>query len=379
VSPDGERVAVIESTGAGQGSVALVDKSGAVTRRSGKGNIAPGAAWTPDGREVWFNGSETGLDFAVHAMALDGRERVIHRSMGTAAIFDIARDGRALMVHERVRAGMTGIGPDEARERDLSWLDFSVPRDLSSDGKVVLFTESGVGAGSTPGVFMRPTDGSPAVRLGDGIGLALSPDGRWALVARPEQGQLVLLPTGAGQARVLETGKLTTFLNGRWLPDGTHVIFNAREPGRQPRVYLLSVTSGGPAPLTPEGVQSRGGSVTPDAKLVLASGPGRPFWLYPLAGGPPFPAKGFAAGDTPIRWSGDGKSMWTVNQTSGVPQIMRVDVTTGRREVWREITNADPGGLIPNSLRVVISADGKSYVYGYNRALADLYVAEGLR
>jgi hypothetical protein len=256
---------------------------------------------------------------------------------------------------------MTGIGPDEARERELSWLDFSVPRDLSSDGKVVLFNESGVGAGATPAVFVRPTDGSPAVRLGDGSGLALSPDGKWALVARPEQGQLVLLPTGAGQARVLETGNLTTFVNGHWLPDGTHVMFNAREPGRQPRVYMQSVTSGQPTPLTPEGVQSRGGSVTPDAKQVLASGPGRPFWLYPLDGGSPVPAKGFASGDTPIRWSADGKSMWTVNQTSGVPQIMRIDVTTGRREAWREIEYADPAGLLPGFLRVVISADGRSY------------------
>jgi len=163
------------------------------------------------------------------------------------------------------------------------------------------------------------------------------------------------------------------------LPDGTHVIFSAREPGRQPRVYVQSVTSGGPTPITPEGVQSPGNSVTPDAKQLLARGPGRQFWLYSLDGAAPVPAKGFVAGDTPIRWSGDGKSMWTVNQTSGVPQIMRVDVTTGRREVWREITNTDPGGLAPNSLRVVISADGKSYVYGYNRALSDLYVAEGLR
>ena len=245
-----------------------------------------------------------------------------------------------------------------------------------NDGKTVLFTESGVGAGATAAVFVRPTDGSPAVRLGEGTAWALSPDGKWVLATRAEQGQLVLLPTGTGQARVIPTGNLTVFTNGRWLPDGTGVVFNAREPGRPPRVYLQSVTSGGPTPITPKvfiAVWKRSPRST-----GLASGPGRPFWLYPLDGGSPSPANGLAAGDVVVRWSGDGKSIWTVSHKDGVPRIMRIDMATGRREVWREIKDADPAGC-PGLLRVVMSADGKSYVFGYNRALGDLYVADGLK
>ena len=30
-------------------------------------------------------------------------------------------------------------------------------------------------------VYIRKTDGSPAIRLGEGNGLSLSPDGKWAL------------------------------------------------------------------------------------------------------------------------------------------------------------------------------------------------------
>jgi hypothetical protein len=379
ISPDGEFVSLIELDVGGQGTVTIVDRSGAVKRRSGRTNIAFGSAWALDGRELWFNASETGLNFAVHAMARDGRERVVHRSMGTVAISDISRNGRVLMRHERVRAGMTGVGPNGVPDRDLSWLDFSGPRDLSSDGKVVLFAESGVGAGARPAVFLRPTDGSPAVRLGDGTAWSLSPDRTWALVTRTEQGQLALLPTGSGEARVLPTGNLAIIVNGRWLPDGMGVVFNAREPGRPPRVYVQSITSGGPTPITPEGVQSRQGSVRPFPQQVLASGPGRPFWLYPIDGGPPVPAKGFLPGDTAIRWTADGSSMWTVSEATGAPQILRVDVTTGKRDVWRTIAYADPAGLSSGWLRVVISADGTSYVYGYNRTLADLYSAEGLR
>jgi eukaryotic-like serine/threonine-protein kinase len=282
-------------------------------------------------------------------------------------------------VHERARGGMISVRQNETRERDLSWLDFSRPQDLSNDGKVVLFTERGVGAGASPAVFVRSTDGSPAVRLGEGSAWALSPDGKWALATRTDPGQLVLLPTGAGQTRVFETGTLTAFDNGRWSPDGTRLVFNAREPGRSPRVYVQNVSSGGPTPITPEGVRMQGGSVSPDSKQVLAAGPGLSFALYPLGGGAPVTANGFGAGDAPIRWSGDGKSIWTVNETSGVPRIMRIDVATGRRDVWREIEYADPSGLLPSELRVAMSADGRNYVYGYLRSLSDLYVADGLK
>jgi hypothetical protein len=101
--------------------------------------------------------------------------------------------------------------------------------------------------------------------------------------------------------------------------------------------------------------------------------------LYPLGGGAPVTANGFGAGDLPVRWSGDGKSIWSVNQTSGVPRIMRIEVATGRRDLWQEIEYADPSGLLPGELRVVMSADGRTYVYGYLRSLSDLYVADGLK
>ena len=116
-------------TSAATGAASRSWTGGLVKQRSRRVNIAAGLAWTPEGREVWFNASETGLNFSVHAMARDGGERVIHRSMGTAAISDITRDGRALMLHERVRAGMTVVGPDGVTERDLSWLDFSRPNE----------------------------------------------------------------------------------------------------------------------------------------------------------------------------------------------------------------------------------------------------------
>ena len=70
---------------------------------------------------------------------------------------------------------------------------------------MILFFESGEGGGPHYAVYLRNTDGSPAIRLGEGTGLSLSPDGQWALsrlnvVPSP----LVLYPTGVGEMKQLK-------------------------------------------------------------------------------------------------------------------------------------------------------------------------------
>ena len=112
--------------------------------------------------------------------------------------------------------------------RDLSWLDYSLVRDMSADGRTVLFTEGGRGGGANYGVYLRRTDGSPAVRLGDGDAAALSPDGKWAItspVGTPRQ--RVLQPTGPGRARPL-TEDAINHLRARWFPDGSRIASAAR-------------------------------------------------------------------------------------------------------------------------------------------------------
>src|SRR5713101_1928816 len=158
--------------------------------------------------------------------------------MGSAGIMDIAPDGRALLEHEVVRAGLVASVAGEERERDLSWLDFSRPSDLSLDGKTVLFTESGAGAGPTPVVFVRRTDGSPAVRLANGSGVALSPDAQWVATRSVDGKTLTVMPIGPGRARALDTGGLTVLPFGAWLPDGTGLVVSAFEPGRPRRAFL---------------------------------------------------------------------------------------------------------------------------------------------
>src|SRR6202043_2233000 len=126
-----------------------------------------------------------------------------------------------------------GTLPGESEQRDLSWLDYSYPADLSTDAKTLLFDEEGGGGsldysksgGLSYAVYIRKTDGSPAVLLGEGGAVALSPDGK-SVVAQTQDSpsQLRLLTTGAGEARQLSKDSVNHSW-ARWFPDGKRVVF----------------------------------------------------------------------------------------------------------------------------------------------------------
>ncbi len=140
-----------------------------------------GLAWAPSGEEVWFTGSKIGYGRYLTAVSLKGKERLLTREPGTLTIQDIGRNGQVILTRDVPRVGMVGLASGESKERDLSWLDWSAPKDLSADGKTLLFTESGEAGGENYSSYLRETDGSPAVRLGDGFGFALSPDKKFVL------------------------------------------------------------------------------------------------------------------------------------------------------------------------------------------------------
>jgi serine/threonine protein kinase/Tol biopolymer transport system component len=381
VSRDGAIVSVGESNTTGGGWIAFVDRQGTakrVTREFSGGG--PGMVWTSRGDELWFTASNVGLNFGVYGVTRDGRERIVYKGLGSAFIQDLNDKGRALVVHEITRGGMVALAPGEQHERDLSWLDFGRPSSLSADGRLVSFTESGAGVGPVPSAFVRKTDGSPAIRIAEGQANGLSPDGTSVLLTDEERRVLKIVPIGAGQARLLDTGNLAPIGFSLWTPDGSRVVFRGGEPGRPRRIFSVPVAGGPPRPVTPEGVQwfANGLVVSPDSRYVLGQRQGR-IARYPIGGGDPLPIEGLLAGDQPLRFSSDGRSLWVLGSDRSPAKIFRFDLEGQRRTLWREISQADPAGLVPDFMRVLISADGASYVYGYARTQSDLYVVDGVK
>jgi Tol biopolymer transport system component len=237
--------------------------------------------WSPDGREVWFTALPSGSHAALYAVSRSGRERLVTRVPGDLELDDISRDGRALVAHHTHIVAVMGVGPGESKERDLSWLDESVPADISADGRKLVVAEQGEGGGPNGAVYLRPMDGSPPVRLGDGAPATLSPDGNWVVArtgfGRGEKPHLVLLPTKAGEARILASEGLADISWADWLPDGRNLVLAASEPGRRPRLYVQNIAGGKPRPISPEGFRlgQQGGAVSPDGKVVAAIGRNR--------------------------------------------------------------------------------------------------------
>jgi Tol biopolymer transport system component len=382
ISPDGSTAAVMEGNVTGGGWLTFVDRAGQAKRMSREfSGLGCGVVWRSTGDEVWFTASEVGLNFGIHGVTRGDVQRVVHRNLGSECIQDLAGDGRALLLHERGRAGMVALAPGEQRERELSWFDFGRPNSLSADGRMVSFTESGAGVGPDPSAFVRRTDGSPAIRIAKGTAGGISPDGTHLLLTDEDRQALKVVPIGAGDVRRIDTGSPKTIAPvAVWTPDGSRIVFSARAVDRAARLFVVPAAGGPMQTLTPEGVAWNGGEivVSPDSRFVLARERGK-VWRYPIDGGARLPLDGLMPGDAPVRWSADGRSIWVLGGERPPMRIFQLDVATGRRTLSREIVNADPAGLVADYLRLLISADGKSYVYGYARTLSDLYVAEGVR
>lgn len=385
LSPNGDQVAVHLVNG-NSGEICIVDRNGTKQTLIKTSIYGPGLAWTPDGKEVWYaNAPPDATSPAIFAVTLDGQSRLVTRMPGWLWIHDISSEGVALMSYNSWQSGMIVPSQDGAEERDLSWLDWSVLADISADGKSLLFTEAREGVNDTSTVYLRGTDDSPAVGLGEGVALGFSPDNEWVLALRiaDESRELVLLPRRAGKSEVLRSDLKVMW--GGWLPDGK-IIVSARTP-QGPRMFVQDRNGSNRKPITPPGVfiglvnTEGGGSgikpVSPDGKWVFVFDRDSNAWLYPVGGGQPRRAPGVLPRERPAGWSDDGQWLYVYRGREIPMKVFAVNVTTGERKMVKEITLADPAGV--HNIDPVIRMPNGELAYGYLRTMSTLYSAQGLK
>ncbi len=379
-SPDGREIAFWKVDG-GDRSLSVVDRLGKREEVLSTGwKKAEGApCWTADGRELWFTGSRTGGAESLWALRRSGQFRQIMRIPGSLELYDVARDGRALLGHHAITRVLRGLVPGQESEVDLSWLDSSKPADLSTDGTTVLITEDGEGAGDHPESYLRTTDGAPAVRIAEGEAIALSPDKKWALVRRDEGGTrwLFVVPTGAGQAKALGFEGLDVG-DGAFTPDGTQIVFDASAAGQPSRIYVVDAGGGKPRPVGPPGVsfQTMTSPVSRDGRRAVGIRSGK-LVVFPLDGpGEPRELPGISPPqERAAQWSADSRSLYLYTRVNRGVKVDLYDVETGERRPWKVIPIDE--SLSRFFLR--ITPDGKGYVYGAWGVSSALYLVEGLR
>ncbi len=374
VSPDGSHVA-FQGLEQGKFSIAVVDRNKQKTKVVDGWLEIFGLAWTADGNEIWFGGKSEKSGWGIYSATLSGTVRLLLKSPGPLRLEDLAPGRRLLVNFFSTQTGIRYLAPGASQETDLSWLDTSVVADLSPDGQWILFSEFGEAAGSQGAVYLRKTDGSPAVRLGTGGGLSLSPDGKLALTMARSRLELRVLPVGVGEARTLTLPKnFDRYEGAQWLPDG-RLLVGAIEHGNDPRLYVQKI-GGELRAISPPGVVT-GATVSPDGQRVLASIYNKPLMLS-LNGVEPQPVPSIEDGETPVTWSADGQFVLVSRTRDQSRDVYRVNLKTGARVVWKTIAPADLAGVVRLS-GFHISRDEKSYAYSYTRELGELYLVEGLR
>ena len=381
VSPDGTKVAFLEhpQVGDDSGGVHVIDLQGKDKDLADDFLSVEGLAWAPGGKEIWFAASTTGGNArSLDAVTLSGHRRIVTRVPAALQLEDIWQDGKVLLSRQSWRRELSGLTAGMTKEQDFSWLDYSFPAELSSDGKRLLFDEEGSGGGAGYSVYLRKTAEDSAVRLGDGESVTLSPDGKWVLaLTMSSPAQLILLPSGAGDAQQITHDSLYHSW-ARWLPDSQGIVFTAKQEGHGARIYLQKSITAAATPVSPEGIDPLVLALSPDGSEVAGIGPDGKAYLYSLAGAPAKSVPGLLPSEQPIEWSADGKSLYVYRPGEFPAKVSQLDLTTGKRTLWRSLAPADPAGVSQIG-PIVMTPDGASYIYGYHRTLSDLYLVEGLK
>jgi len=374
IAPDQQHVAYIEhpSVGDDRGNVCVVDRQGQRRLLSSGWSSLRGVAWSTSGKEIWFTGTNTGGNRELYAVDSSGRLRPLLNVPGLL-LYDIARDGRVLLAEDSLRREITGLTPGSSQERNLTWLDWSRERALTPDGQWLLFDEQSEGGGPNYSIYVRKTDGSPAFRVGDNDAFSMTADGKWVLATTSaEGGSLVLMPTGAGEARAIKTGKLQNVL-GFFLPGEKRILAYTGDG----QAYVQDLDGGSPRAITPPGARAYFGIHTADGKYVLARDAQQKWMLYPVDQGQPVPLPNWPAGDEPIGNTTDNHSFFVRNGDLPV-DIYRFDFVSGTRKFVRQLRPSDTTGL-ERINGVLITPDGRYYVYGGTRETSSLFVVSGLK
>jgi hypothetical protein len=146
-------------------------------------------------------------------------------------------------------------------------------------------------------------------------------------------------------------------------------------------VYLVSLSREKPRAIAPPGfaLTPFGNPISPDgARVALVDANNRSFLANTEGSAAPAPISGLDVGEFPIEWSADGRYLYS-HRAGGLPaRVWKVEIATGRRELFRDVSPADPVG-VTSVESILLTPDGRELAYCYRHNLSDLYVLSGLK
>lgn len=207
LSPDRDEAAFIHhasrNDNAGEVRLMRLDGSGEARPLTPTFETCLGLDWNGRTNEIWFTAQRAPHGTSLFAVDRAGRRRTLHVLPEFVVLEGISADADRFLLTLRDQRTTLAVRRGREPARDLTWLGLSLAADVSPDGRTVLFWDGGASEKSS-GIWLRPLDGSDAVRLGDGEPKRFSPDGGTVVAVTPPQSgatRFLLIPVGAGMSR----------------------------------------------------------------------------------------------------------------------------------------------------------------------------------
>jgi eukaryotic-like serine/threonine-protein kinase len=385
ISPDGKLVAFLEHPifGDDRGYVTIVGADAKARRLTTEFPSEEGLAWSPDGTQLWFaaqNLEEARDDRAIFNVTLKGKLQLAFQVPADVTLSDVASDGRILFSREIRTNSIMAASPSSAPARDFATTGTGVDGVLTADGKFVSYTEIGPNAGTDYLVAFRKLDGSPAVMLGEGAAAGITPDGKYVVASVPSQKtKFRILPTGAGETRTFDVAPIEVDSDQiSWMPGGKQFVFLGEEHLQPPTAYICSI-DGGPARRLSKLPGARfWNRVSPDGRFLIQdasenSAVERNSVVLEIATGNTRPLA-LAAGEYPLDWDQDNQHLFVARDSETEGTIFRMDINSGKHEVWKQVRAADPAGQVQIS-KFFVTQSGNAYTYTGTRILSTLYIS----
>jgi hypothetical protein len=360
-----------------RGTVVIIDRKGGRRVESRPWEALRGLAWTPAGDEVWYGAATSASNYVIHGLGPGRPERRVLAAPGGLVPHDITKDGKALVAQYERRPRVylsTVAGPP----REVSVLDGSFGRDISSDGSRILLSFYGRGSSPNYDIYVRQVADGAVARIGEGQPQQFSPDGASVLsVLHGPPPRLVIQPLGPGEPRDVKTGSVSV-TQAEWLPGMRRLLVIGREPGKATRAFLLDLDGAAPRAITPEGISSDPNDValSHDGQRVALRSPDGAITLYSTGSQPPIVAKGFEGTEMPAAWSNDDRTLLAL--TEDAPRILvAIDPVSGKRTPLPSPPPPMPNLLGPS--QVIRTPDGRSFVANYQERTMKLFVVDGLK
>lgn len=341
-----------------------------------------GLAWRKD--EIWFTASDEAKTRTINAVDLKGVERLIYRGIGRLKLHDFSESGSALVTDDKNRNHTSARHASDHFERDLSWHEYTIPRDITDDGKKILIEEGGISSGIAYLSYVRNIDGSSTKLIGSGAPIAFSPDEKYALVRIPSpHNHLSLIDVETKAIKKLESDSENSLIYSEYacfFPDGKRILFPANKLNSGTKLYFQNISGGNPVCLTPdqEGIVIESQvSLSPDGEYIVLKNAEDQLSLYRISDGTYSPLKNLDENFSFVRWCGDGENLF-IQRHREIPAIVyKYNPAAGTMEKWLELMPRDSAG-VNQILNLKLTPDGKTYVYSFKRQFSDLYLMEDL-